>query len=61
MAESYQKTLQKWMKTKHDMHFLHDCKTHNAYSKFVCFEKYQKQNNKRKKQLLQWKLEFNYQ
>ena len=23
------------MKAKHDMHFLHECKSHNAYPKFV--------------------------
>ena len=35
IAKSYQKILRKWMKAKHDVHFLHECRSHNVYPKFV--------------------------
>ena len=35
IAKSYQKTLHKWMKAKHDAHFLHKCKSNNEYPKFA--------------------------
>ena len=35
IAKSYQKTLRKWMKAKHDLHFLHECKSHIVHPKFA--------------------------
>ena len=37
IGKSYQKILRKWMKAKHDAHFLHECKSHNVYLKFACW------------------------
>ena len=34
IAKSYQKILRKWMQAKHDVHFLHECKSFNVYPKF---------------------------
>ena len=34
-AKSYQKILRKWMKSKHNVRFLHACEAHNVYPKFV--------------------------
>ena len=46
------------MKAKHDVHFLHECKSHNAYPKFV---RWKNIKNKTPNELLQQKIEFNYQ
>ena len=36
IAKSYQTILHKWKKAKHDLHFLHECKSYNVYPTFVC-------------------------
>ena len=35
IAKSYQRILRKWMKPKHDLHFLYEYKSHNVYPRFV--------------------------
>ena len=39
------------MKAKHDVHLLHECKSHNVYPKFVRWKKLNSAINKRRQEL----------